>query len=212
MPVPPASRRALLVRSAGLIAATAAPAWLMPARAQGQALRPTPSQTEGPYYPVRFPADTDADLLRTGTARYGKGQAAWVTGTVTDTRGTPLAGGMIEIWQCDQDGHYHHPGDGDRADPAFQGFGQVTLGRDGRYRFRTLKPAPYSGRTPHIHVKVRLDGETLLTTQFYVQGDPGNARDFLWRRLDAQAQAALTRPFVNGSDGLTADYPVVVQA
>jgi len=212
MPVPPASRRALLVRSAGLIAATAAPAWLMPARAQGQALRPTPSQTEGPYYPVRFPADTDADLLRTGTARYGKGQAAWVTGTVTDTRGTPLAGGVIEIWQCDQDGHYHHPGDGDRADPAFQGFGQVTLGRDGRYRFRTLKPAPYSGRTPHIHVKVRLDGETLLTTQFYVQGDPGNARDFLWRRLDAQAQAALTRPFVNGSDGLTADYPVVVQA
>lgn len=212
MPVPPASRRALLVRSAGLIAATAAPAWLMPARAQGQALRPTPSQTEGPYYPVRFPADTDADLLRTGTARYGKGQAAWVTGTVTDTRGTPLAGGVIEIWQCDQDGHYHHPGDGDRADPAFQGFGQVTLGRDGRYRFRTLKPAPYSGRTPHIHVKVRLDGETLLTTQFYVQGDPGNARDFLWRRLDAQAQAALTRPFVNGPDGLTADYPVVVQA
>ena len=212
MPVPPASRRALLVRSAGLIAATAAPAWLMPARAQGQALRSTPSQTEGPYYPVRFPADTDADLLRTGTARYGKGQAAWVTGTVTDTRGTPLAGGVIEIWQCDQDGHYHHPGDGDRADPAFQGFGQVTLGRDGRYRFRTLKPAPYSGRTPHIHVKVRLDGETLLTTQFYVQGDPGNARDFLWRRLDAQAQAALTRPFVNGADGLTADYPVVVQA
>lgn len=212
MPVPPASRRALLVRSAGLIAATAAPAWLMPARAQGQALRPTPSQTEGPYYPVRFPPDTDADLLRTGTARYGKGQAAWVTGTVTDTRGTPLAGGVVEIWQCDQDGHYHHPGDGDRADPAFQGFGQVTLGRDGRYRFRTLKPAPYSGRTPHIHVKVRLDGETLLTTQFYVQGDPGNARDFLWRRLDAQAQAALTRPFVNGSDGLTADYPVVVQA
>lgn len=212
MPMPPASRRALLVRSAGLIAATAAPAWLMPARAQGQALRPTPSQTEGPYYPVRFPADTDADLLRTGTARYGKGQAAWVTGTVTDTRGTPLADGMIEIWQCDQDGHYHHPGDGDRADPAFQGFGQVTLGRDGRYRFRTLKPAPYSGRTPHIHVKVRLDGATLLTTQFYVQGDPGNARDFLWRRLDAQAQAALTRPFVNGPDGLTADYPVVVQA
>ena len=212
MPVPPASRRALLVRSAGLIAATAAPAWLMPARAQGTALRPTPSQTEGPYYPVRFPADTDADLLRTGTARYGKGQAAWVTGTVTDTRGTPLAGGVIEIWQCDQDGHYHHPGDGDRADPAFQGFGQVTLGRDGRYRFRTLKPAPYSGRTPHIHVKVRLDGETLLTTQFYVQGDPGNARDFLWRRLDAQAQAALTRPFVNGADGLTADYPVIVQA
>jgi protocatechuate 3,4-dioxygenase beta subunit len=206
------SRRALLVRGAGLVAATAAPAWLTPVLAQGQALRPTPSQTEGPYYPVALPADTDGDLLRNGTARYAKGQAAWITGTVTDTRGTPLAGGVVEIWQCDQDGHYHHPGDGDRADPAFQGFGQVTLGKDGRYRFRTLKPAPYSGRTPHIHVKVKLDRQELLTTQFYVQGDPGNARDFLWRRLSADGQAALTRPFLNTADGLQADYAIVVQA
>ncbi len=206
------SRRALLVRGAGLVAATAAPVWLTPALAQGQTLRPTPSQTEGPYYPVALPADTDSDLLRTGAAAYPKGQAAWITGSVTDTRGTPLAGGVIEIWQCDQDGHYHHPGDGGRADPAFQGFGKVTLGKDGRYRFRTLKPAPYSGRTPHIHVKVKLEGQTLLTTQFYVQGDPGNARDFLWRRLGEADQAALTRPFVNGPDGLQAQYPVVVQA
>lgn len=211
-PIDTPTRRALLVHSAGLVAATAAPAWLTPALAQGQALRPTPSQTEGPYYPVALPADTDGDLLRNGTARYAKGQAAWITGTVTDTRGTPLAGGVVEIWQCDQDGHYHHPGDGDRADPAFQGFGQVTLGKDGRYRFRTLKPAPYSGRTPHIHVKVKLDRQELLTTQFYVQGDPGNARDFLWRRLSADGQAALTRPFVNTADGLQADYAIVVQA
>jgi protocatechuate 3,4-dioxygenase, beta subunit len=206
------SRRALLIRSAGLVAATAAPAWLTPVLAQGRNLRPTPSQTEGPYYPVALPADTDFDLLRTGAAAYGKGQPAWVTGTVTDTRGTPLAGGVIEIWQCDQDGRYHHPGDGGKADPAFQGFGKVTLGKDGSYRFRTLKPAPYSGRTPHIHVKVKLDGQELLTTQFYVQGDPGNARDFLWRRLGEEGQAALTRPFVNSPDGMKAEYAVVVQA
>ena len=101
---------------------------------------------------------------------------------------------------------------GGRADRAFQGFGKVTLGKDGGYRFRTLKPAPYSGRTPHIHVKVKLDGQELLTTQFYVQGDPGNARDFLWRRLGEEGQAALTRPFVNGPDGMKAEYAVVVQA
>lgn len=211
-PIDTPSRRALLVRGAQLVAATAAPAWLSPVRAQGQALRPTPSQTEGPYYPVALPADTDGDLLRNGAARYAKGQAAWITGTVTDTRGTPLAGGVVEIWQCDQDGHYHHPGDGGRADPAFQGFGQVTLGKDGRYRFRTLKPAPYSGRTPHIHVKVKLDRQELLTTQFYVQGDPGNERDFLWRRLGAEGQAVLTRPYVTTPDGLQADYAIVVQA
>lgn len=213
MPTAPlSSRRSLLKGGAGLIAATAAPAWLTPALAQGKTLRPTPGQTEGPYYPVAFPADTDFDLLRTGAAAYGKGQPAWVSGTVTDTRGVPLAGGVIEIWQCDQDGHYHHPGDGGRADPTFQGFGKVTLGKDGGYRFRTLKPAPYSGRTPHIHVKVKLDGQELLTTQFYVQGDPGNARDFLWRRLGEEGQAALTRPFVNGPDGMKAEYAVVVQA
>ncbi len=213
MPTAPlSSRRSLLKGGAGLIAATAAPAWLTPARAQGKTLRPTPGQTEGPYYPVAFPPDTDFDLLRTGAAAYGKGQPAWVSGTVTDTRGVPLAGGVIEIWQCDQDGHSHHPGDGGRADPTFQGFGKVTLGKDGGYRFRTLKPAPYSGRTPHIHVKVKLDGQELLTTQFYVQGDPGNARDFLWRRLGEEGQAALTRPFVNGPDGMKAEYAVVVQA
>lgn len=213
MPTAPlSSRRSLLKGGAGLIAATAAPAWLTPARAQGKTLRPTPGQTEGPYYPVAFPPDTDFDLLRTGAAAYGKGQPAWVSGTVTDTRGVPLAGGVIEIWQCDQDGHYHHPGDGGRADPTFQGFGKVTLGKDGGYRFRTLKPAPYSGRTPHILVKVKLDGQELLTTQFYVQGDPGNARDFLWRRLGEEGQAALTRPFVNGPDGMKAEYAVVVQA
>lgn len=206
------ARRSLLIRGAGLVATTALPAWLAPALAQGQSLRPTPRQTEGPYYPVALPADTDFDLLRSGTLAYGKGRPAWVTGTVTDTRGTPLAGGEIEIWQCDQDGHYHHPGDGGRADPAFQGFGKVTLGRDGSYRFRTLRPAPYSGRTPHIHVKVRLDGQELLTTQFYVLGEPGNARDFLWRQLDEAGQAALTRPFVAGPDGDRAEYAVVVQA
>ena len=207
----PPSRRALLLRGATVIAATAAPAWLTPARAQTE-LRPTPSQTEGPYYPVALPADTDFDLLRNGSARYGQGQPAWVEGTVTDTRGVPVAGAVVEIWQCDQAGHYHHPGDGGRADPAFQGFGRVGVGRDGRYRFRTLRPAPYSGRTPHIHVKVKLDRVELLTTQLYVAGDPGNARDFLWRRLGEQGQAALTRPFVAATDGLRAEFPIVVQA
>lgn len=206
------TRRAWLLSSAGVIAATAAPAWLSPALAQGVTLRPTPSQTEGPFYPVALPADTDFDLLRNGRVDYRQGQPAWVEGVVTDTRGVPVSGAVVEIWQCDQAGHYHHPGDGGLADPAFQGFGRVAVGRDGAYRFRTLRPARYSGRTPHIHVKVKLDGADLLTTQLYVAGDPGNARDFLWRRLDERAQAAITVPFAPGSDGLRARFPIVVQA
>ncbi len=205
----PLRARRLFIASA---AALAAPAWISPVLAQARNLRPTPSQTEGPFYPVRLPADSDADLLKNGNVAYGKGQPAWVEGTVTDLGGAPVSGAVVEIWQCDHAGHYHHPGDGGRADPAFQGFGQVTVGRDGRYRFRTLKPVPYSGRTPHIHVKVRLDRMELLTTQLYVQGDPGNERDFLWRRLTDEGRAALTVPFTAGGDGVRANFPIVVQA
>ncbi|PKO66614.1 MAG: intradiol ring-cleavage dioxygenase [Betaproteobacteria bacterium HGW-Betaproteobacteria-16] len=204
----PARRRLVLATAATL----AAPTWLTPALAQVSSLRPTPSQTEGPFYPVALPADSDFDLLRNGQVDYRQGEPAWVEGVVTDTRGTPVSGAVVEIWQCDHAGRYHHPGDGNRADPAFQGFGQVSVGRDGRYRFRTLKPVQYSGRTPHIHVKVKLDRQTLLTTQLYVVGDPGNERDFLWRRLDERGRAALTVPFVSGSDGFRAEFPITVQA
>ena len=212
MPVAALPPRRLVLRAAAATA-VAAPALWLGARAQpAGARRPTPAQTEGPFDPDRLPADQDGDLLRNGTLRYGGGQPAWVEGRVSDLDGRPVAGAQVEIWQCDEGGRYHHSGDGNRADPAFQGFGKLTLGKDGGYRFRTLKPAPYSGRTPHIHVKVKLDGQELLTTQFYVQGDPGNARDGLWRRLGEEGQAALTRPFVSGPDGLQALYPVTVQA
>lgn len=204
-------RRTLLLKSASVIAASTVPVWLTPAWGQSATLKPTPGQAEGPFYPERLPADHDFDLLRNGQADYTAGQTAWVEGVVTDTHGVPVAGAEIEIWQCDQQGHYHHPRDGGQADPAFQGFGRVTVGKDGRYRFRTLRPAPYTGRTPHIHVKVRLDNTDLLTTQLYVAGDPGNASDSLWRRLGAQGQAAVTVPFGQWSDGLRAVFPIVVK-
>lgn len=209
---PPGQRRTLLVTGAAVVAAAMAPAGFGPARAQARLLQPTPRQTEGPFYPLALPADSDFDLLRNSIARYTRGQPAWVEGTVLDTAGRPVSGAVVEIWQCDQAGHYHHPGDGGRADPAFQGFGRVSVGSDGRYRFRTLRPAPYSGRTPHIHVKVRLGRRELLTTQLYVAGDAGNARDFLWQRLNAQGRAALTVPFAPDTDGLRARFPIIVQA
>lgn len=182
------------------------------ARAQPAApRRPTPAQTEGPFYPVALPKDADGDLLRNGNRRYARGEPAWVEGVVTDLQGRPVAGSQVEIWQCDVAGHYHHPGDRGQADPDFQGFGRVTVGADGRWRFRTIRPAAYSGRTPHIHVKVRLERRELLTTQLYVEGDPGNERDFLWRRLGADRDL-VTVPFHPGGDGLRAYFPIVVAA
>jgi protocatechuate 3,4-dioxygenase beta subunit len=193
-------------------ALVAAPFCWTGARAQPAAPRKlTPQQTEGPFYPVALPQDMDADLLHNGNRQYTRGQPAWVDGVVTDVQGRPVGGAQVEIWQCDQEGHYHHPGDRGRADPGFQGFGRVTVGSDGRYRFRTIRPAPYSGRTPHIHVKVRLDRRELLTTQLYVEGDPNNERDFLWRHLGAD-RSLVTVPFTGGSDGLQASFPIVVAA
>ncbi|KQT11526.1 dioxygenase family protein [Ramlibacter sp. Leaf400] len=201
---PPLTRRAA---SAALVFA---PAVLLGAQAQA-ARRPTPAQTEGPFYPVELPADSDNDLLRNGRRQYAKGQPAQVEGTVTDLQGRPVSGATVEIWQCDEAGHYHHPGDGGRADPDFQGFGRVTVGADGRYRFRTIKPVPYTGRTPHIHLKVRLGPRELLTTQLYVEGEANNERDGLWRRLREDDRRALTVPFRPAGDGLLqASFPIVL--
>ena len=206
--VAPSLRRRLIAGAAALIVA---PAFVRNALAQ-DTRRPTPAQTEGPFYPVAVPDDSDADLLANGKLNYRQGQPVWLEGSLTDVTGKALAGATIEIWQCDHQGHYHHPGDGGRADPAFQGFGRAGVGADGSYRFRTLRPARYAGRTPHIHVKVKLARRELLTTQLYVQDDPHNLQDPLWRRLDATDRAALTRPFEGAADGLRARFDIVVRA
>ena len=205
MTSPAIPRRAI---AAALLAAPAL--WLGP-RAQAAAARiATPSQTEGPFYPVSLPDDADHDLLRNGRLIYGGGQPAWVEGTVTDLAGRPVRGAQVEIWQSDAAGHYHHPGDWGRADAAFQGFGRVPVAHDGTYRFRTIRPVPYAGRTSHVHFKVRLGQRELLTTQLYVAGDAGNASDPLWRELSQAERRAVTVPFAPGADGLQAQFPIVI--
>ena len=195
----------------GIVAMLALPAFVRHAMAR-DGLPLTPRQTEGPFYPVSLPEDSDFDLLTQGPRRYTQGQPTWLEGTVTDASGRAVNGAVVEIWQADHQGRYHHPGDGNRADPAFQGFGRMAIGADGRYRFRTIRPAPYSGRTPHIHVKVRLGPRELLTTQLYVQGEARNEQDWLWRRLDAAGRSALTVPFERTGDSLQARFPIVVAA
>ena len=157
--------------------------------ALGQDLPPTPRSTEGPFYPRSLPADSDADLTRVaGRTDRARGTPLEVTGRVLDRSGRPRAGARVEIWQCDANGRYHHVGDNDAAlDPAFQGFGAVTADAEGRYRFRTIKPVPYPGRTPHIHFTVGEGGRRRLTSQMYIEGEPGNARDGLYRSLGAEA-------------------------
>jgi len=150
------------------------------------ALKPTPRQTRGPFYPETFPLDSDNDLVRvTGRAAQAMGEVTHLSGRVLDTDGKPVANARIEIWQCDANGIYHHPGDrrAARVDGNFQGYGRTRATDKGGYRFRTIKPVPYPGRTPHIHVAVAAPGFAGLSSQIYIEGHPQNARDFLYRRV-----------------------------
>jgi protocatechuate 3,4-dioxygenase beta subunit len=66
----------------------------------------------------------------------------------------------------------------DQRDKNFQGFGWFTTGSTGEYRFRTIKPVPYPGRSaPHIHFKVKKGDRELLTSQINIAGHPGNNLD-----------------------------------
>jgi len=108
---------------------------------------------------------------------------------VLDRWGRPLREALVEIWQCDAHGVYRHPRAPlqEMADPGFQGYGRTLLGPDGAYRFRTIRPVPYPGRTPHIHVAVVVPGTGRLVSQLYVEGEPLNERDPLFRAIGDRA-------------------------
>jgi len=149
-------------------------------------LATTPRQTEGPFYPDKLPLDTDNDLLVINDAATpGLGQITYVSGRVLDSRGDPLRNAVVEIWQCDNNGAYLHSGTGnaEKKDRNFQGFGRFITGSSGEYLFRTIKPVPYPGRTPHIHYKIKRSGKELLTTQLYIKGHAGNEKDGIWKNL-----------------------------
>jgi protocatechuate 3,4-dioxygenase beta subunit len=192
----PNNRRVLERRLfvAGLAGAVALPL----AHAQSVA---TPAQTLGPFYPrnpAERPRETDADLLSLdGDRVLTKGVPLYLTGRVLDRRGAAMPHAAVEIWQCDANAVYHHPDGGadSQRDPGFQGYGVTRTGAAGDFHFRTIRPVAYPGRTPHIHVRVQAADGRVLATQLYLPNEPGNRNDFLFRRLNADEQAALTLRF-----------------
>jgi protocatechuate 3,4-dioxygenase beta subunit len=159
------------------------------------------------------PADVDNDLVKVaGMVRDAGGEIIRLSGRVLDASGAPRAGLRVEIWQCDVNGEYLHPGDdgGPAYDTGFQGFGHDITGADGGYVFRTIRPTIYPGRTPHIHVKL-LEGEReLLTTQFYLADHPENARDRIYARLSEADRARVTMRFVQGAETPETTVDIVV--
>lgn len=160
----------------------------------------TPAQTEGPFYPSKLPLDTDNDLIVINDAlKPSIGTIAHVTGRVLGPTGSPLRNALVEIWQCDANGVYLHPGSGNsgKRDPNFQGFGRFMTGSTGEYYFRTIQPVLYPGRgAPHIHYKIKKGGKELLCTQCFIKGHPGNDRDGVLRGIrDAKARESVIVDF-----------------
>jgi protocatechuate 3,4-dioxygenase beta subunit len=181
--------------------------------ADNELLPVTPADFEGPFYPVEIPSDSDNDLLRVlGRQDISPGQLAYVHGTVVDRHGTPIDGARVEIWQCDHGGVYHHPGDTGSPDRRFQGFGAMVTNRAGSYHFRTLRPVPYTGRTPHIHYRVIAPGFDRLTTQLYVAEEADrNTRDALYNRHTLEERALVTTAFREVRGGsVAAEFNIVL--
>lgn len=193
----PLARRSLLLAAPAVLLSTSLP---FGALAQ---LMPTPKSTEGPFYPRTLPKDQDNDLVNVeGTVREAGGKILLLAGRVLDRSGKPIAGARVEIWQCDMNGIYLHPGDRRAAqrDAGFQGFGHAIADGAGGFTFRTIVPVPYTGRTPHIHAKVLKDGKELLTTQLYRAGFGQNASDVLFRSMSPaeQTRAAMELRRIEG--------------
>ncbi|MFN0085555.1 MAG: intradiol ring-cleavage dioxygenase [Blastocatellia bacterium] len=192
--------------------------WCVTPGAFADELTRTPRQTEGPFYPDKLPLDTDNDLLIINDGiTPGLGEITWLSGRILNAQGAPMRNAVVEIWQCDNNGAYLHSktGNKEKQDGNFQGFGRFVTGSTGEYLFRTIKPVPYPGRTPHIHYAVKMKGREKFTTQCYIDGHPGNARDSVLSQIkNPREKAALMSSFLPMKDSrigeLTARFDIVL--
>ena len=169
----PISRRSILTTgafaAAGLLtldgAHAQAPLAATPECRDGDA--PTVRQTEGPFFKPMSPER--ADLIEPGMG----GTPIELVGFVLTRACKPLPGALVDLWHADDRGDYDNSG--------YRLRGHQFADAEGRYRFRTVVPAIYVGRTRHFHVKVQRKGGRVLTTQLYFPDTPGNSRDSLFR-------------------------------
>jgi protocatechuate 3,4-dioxygenase beta subunit len=198
------SRRSFFVTAASAASATMLPFWTVKGAFADELTR-TPAQTEGPFYPNKLPLDTDNDLLVINDSiTPAVGEITHLTGKILDAKGNPVKNAVVEIWQCDANGVYLHTADSgqkkDKQDRNFQGFGRFVTASSGEYYFRTIKPVPYPGRTPHIHFKIKQGRKELLTTQLYVKAEATrNQKDGIYTGVKNDKQR----------ESITADFEAV---
>jgi protocatechuate 3,4-dioxygenase beta subunit len=164
-----------------------------------QELSPTPachdhdpatmSEEEGPFFKPSSPERTE--LAEPGL----KGVPVELAGIVLGRTCRPLAGALVDIWHADDDGQYDNKG--------FHLRGHQFTDEEGRFRFRTIKPGLYPGRTRHYHVKLQAKGSSLLTTQLYFPNEPRNRQDGLFHKK-------LLMQLAQAGDGLSARFDFVL--
>lgn len=185
------------------------------AQNQPQSLHPrplTPRLTQGPFRPILWPRDTDADLTQIrGRRERALGTVIEIQGRVLSPNGRPLGRVEINLWQANAAGRYRHPFDRvDRPlDPNFDGAARLVTDDQGQWRIRTVMPGAYPVgedlRAPHIHVEV-INGRVKTTTQMLFAGQALNDRDPLLRGFQAGGSQALqpllARRTPSGAEGL----------
>jgi len=134
----------------------------------------TVSQAEGPYYPVT-PIPSSNTLLLSDKHL---GSELQLSGRVLNQSGQAVPNARVEIWQCDARGVYPHPAapNNTEFDSNFSGASATSTDSQGRYRFITIVPVPYTGRPPHIHTKIFIDNKEKLTSQIYLRDSGGHTK------------------------------------
>ncbi len=135
----------------------------------------------GPFFVAGAPEVELGGDIAFGAA----GEPCWVEGSVHDTDGNPLAGAVLEVWECDEDGFYDVQYGADRTAAR----GRLRTDSAGEFRFWALTPVPYpiphdgpvgallaaTGRSPmrapHLHFMVSAPGTRTLITHIFVDGE-----------------------------------------
>jgi protocatechuate 3,4-dioxygenase alpha subunit len=157
----------------------------------------TPFQTLGPFFDFALVYPGGQRLVDTKTP----GTRIVIDGSVVDGAGDPVPDALVEIWQADAVGRYHHPLDErTRADSEFDGFGRSGTDARGCFRFETVMPGPVPGpgataQSPHVLVSVLGRGLlTRLVTRIYFEGDPTLADDAILRLVpEGRRQTLIAR-------------------
>jgi len=152
----------------------------------------TPSQTVGPFYAIGLTREPMNVMARDET----EGQKIRIEGQVFDGDGAAIPDVMVEIWQANAYGRYHHPDDTQEKplDPTFSGWGRSATDEKCFYSFETIKPGSVPGndgtvQAPHINLCIFARGMLVHAfTRIYFADEPDNESDPVLQSVKSKAR------------------------